>query len=276
MVQKMLFHDSGFLSGLNMAARVDRDTRKAIIMGFARHNKTKAELSRQYGISVSSVYRILRKAGYQSNPTPAGMTPHSATKDGTARTVDQDIIQKETADTSISPFPETDAEDEQYRVREEKPDDSNLDDFTIWLNSREEREREIRRLLSEISTLKSEKLSVENELNALDRETKRMQETIDRLRSLADRALKSLSAVDSRLYRIEERMADDRDLIMISSGIRTLVERGELDPNLLSFLGDLSGIWISDDPDITNSVRRALMAYLEVTQERISLLKNIM
>lgn len=255
-----------------MATKVGLDTRRAIIREFRRGNRTKAGLARKYNTSVSTVYRIVRDAGLTGEAPGENMASiTAAVPQKLTISITGNTISKEDATAVLKAL---NAIESRRRLSgngsRDATETSAVRDLIRWVGSQEEREKEEMRLRSEIEALRGQKEQVQSELSSLDATAEKLQSTIGRMKSAAQNAMDSLSAVEDRLTALEDRMSDDRDLFMIASGIRSMVENGDIDDETLSFIGKLGELWIPEESEINESVRRALMKYLEAAEQKIT------
>lgn len=260
----------------HLANRVLPETKEAIIQEFQRGNASKAALARKYNISSSSVSRILAGADVPTtspfgNPEKKRPTsgkvldPHSAETGGSS----EDTLLPGTPEkvlAQLSGFLKEigDVGDLEILVSE----------FGNWLRSRDELEKEKLKAAMELESLRAEKASVEDRIIRLGSKAASLEMIIGRMKTSAENAQVSVSLVEERLTNIEERLATNRDLLMIAAGVRSIMEHGDIDDETLSFIEDFDDLWKPDTDEMRRRVRKALIHYIEVANSKVRNLRT--
>lgn len=253
----VIYHD-------HLAAKITDEVKDSIIREFRKGRKSKAQLARDHEISPSTVARILANA--QPRATAGGRgTGSSDESSGKTVTVRKDA--DEEIETLLSGLRE-------YAARNGQEGQGTdiaglLKDFIAWLEHRDSAEREKIALGSEIDSLKLEKSTIEDRIFKLGSKAANMEITIGRMRAEAEKANLSMEEAEDRLARLEERMEENRNLLILTVGLLSLMERGELDEETINLMGKFKNLWTPDEAEISEKVRTSMLHYMEMASSRL-------
>lgn len=252
-----------------MAGKIPKETKEAIIRAYSQGGKSKAQLAREYEVSVSSITRIVAGAG---SPETAGKTATSGqpSKIFPSEPLEQkeQISQQASAklqwageiEKALSEYGSSiGAENAELLTRE----------FISWISRRDKGEKELISLEMAIESLKLERSSIENEISRLGSKAGSLEILIGKMKKLAEDSQMDLSLVEERLANIEEKLAIDRDILLLASAIRIILRGEELDDELVAMIAEISRVDSNDYREKQDKVRKALTEYSDFFRRRI-------
>lgn len=244
-----------------MAGKIPEETKDAIILAYKQGGKSKAQLAREYEVSVSSITRIVavssvapKEPGAGTAKSPSRQQGQHDTESGNHQMIDSSSLQNlqnQLQNALSSHGDETGHQDM----------DSLVQEFISWISRRDKGEKELISLEMAIESLRLEKSSVENEISRLGSKAGSLEILIGRMKKLAEDSQLDLSLVEERLANIEEKLSIDHDILLIGSAIRLILRGEEPDDELVSMIAEISRINSRDAYEKKEAVRKALMEY---------------
>ncbi len=245
-----------------MANKISPETKKAILSEFSKPGATKAGIARKFNISASTVSRIVA-AGNVGKEEKGVETAASAPKKGS------DII----ALFQEEGISESDLKAFLFSLRQRK-DTFNIndlfDEFLKWVSDRDQMEREKIMSSTEMDSMTSRKESMEREISELEAKTAGLEIKVWKMKSAAERAQNSLSEVQGRLEFLEDRMTENRDLLVLAAGLKALIDSGELGRKVLSLISDTENVWDPENQQSVEKVSKALERYLQMVSSDLA------
>lgn len=245
-----------------LAKRILPETKEAIIQEFQQGKANKALLARKYNISSSTVSRILASAD---------IPPETSMPEPPMEPAEDFEVPEE------PPQVHNDAITRLYEILEgtDQAEDMEtlVNEFGKWIKSRDELEKEKVRAAMDLESLRAERASIENRIFALASKAANLELVIGRMKTSAENAQVSMSLVEERLSNIEERLSTNRDILMIAAGIKSLIDRGDIDDETLSFIQDYDDMWKPDSEEMRERIRKALVHYVEMANSKVRNLK---
>ena len=253
-----------------MAGKIPKETREAILRAYRQGGKSKAQIAREYEVSVSSVTRIVSEATVTGSRQPRkGGKPSQLSNEGPEAAPDRNqeavhavgakLVQSQ-LERALSDYPE---------IVGEHTLDSLMQEFVSWISRRDRGEKELISLEMAIESLKLEKSSIEDEISRLGSKAGSLEILIGRMRKLAEDSQMDLSLVEERLANIEEKLSIDHDILLIGSAIRMLLRGERLDEELVSMIADISKLSTKNRQETKDAVRNALNEYSDFFRKRI-------
>ena len=256
---------------IQLAGKIPKETRDAIIRAYKNGGKSKAQLARDYEVSVASVNRILTEMSAKGKTTPGKALKEQAGHTGNPmETVENSQlpllgsksgITMKDAEKALSAFGE---------LLGGESIDSLVQEFASWISKRDKGEKELISIEMSIESLKLEKSSLEEEISRLGSKAGSLEILIGRMKRLAEDSQMDLSLVEERLANIEEKLSIDHDILLIGSAIRMILKGEELDEELVSMIANISRFNSIDADAKRDTVRRALMEYSQFFRRRMS------
>ncbi len=253
-----------------MAGKIQNETKDAIIKAYRSGNKSKAELAREYSISVSSISRILSEAESsgkekenQSPQQPSQQTEASDNVENTniaeaAENTEPEV--KGTIENALAEYAD---------LIGDQNVESLVKEFISWISRRDRGEKELISLEMALESLKHEKNSIEDEISRLGSKAGSLEILIGKMRKLAEDSQMDLSLVEERLFNIEEKLSVDHDILLIGSAIRMMLRGEQLDEELVSMIANISNLKSDNEQDKKDTVRRALSEYADFFKRRM-------
>ncbi len=240
-----------------MATRISPDVKKAILRELSKPGSTKAGIARKHNISLSTVKRIVAASSDTVKPV--------ATKKPGLK--EQEIV---------SPFIDAGINEADVKrllsAMKENAGNGGIgeifEDFTRWLESRDELEKEKLLVSNEIESLKSRRELIGKEITDLEAKTANLEINIWRMKSSAERAHDSMSRVEERMDALEDRMIGNREILFLAAGLKSLLETGYIGENTLSYIANPGDTWGKDNRAAVGKIREILMEYLKITGSR--------
>ncbi len=256
---------------IQLAGKIPKDTRDAIIRAYKNGGRSKAQLARDYEVSVTSVNRILNEMSAKIKSSSGnGLKKQARPSDNSMESVENSPppllgskpgIAMKDAEKALSAYGE---------LLGGESIDSLVQEFASWISKRDKGEKELISIEMSIEALKHEKSSLEDEISRLGSKAGSLEILIGRMKRLAEDSQMDLSLVEERLSNIEEKLSIDHDILLIGSAIRMILKGEELDEELVSMIADISRFNSSDADSKKETVRRALMEYSQFFRRRIS------
>lgn len=253
-----------------MAGKIPKETKEAIIKAFRGGTKSKAQLAREYEVSVSSITRIV-----SAPPAKPPSSPGEPGNRAQARHGNSDEGQPGIGATQAEAPPKP-PRDELERALVQYKDtigdqsiETLVEDFISWISRRDRGEKELISLEMAIESLKLERNSIESEISRLGSKAGSLEILIGKMRKLAEDSQTDLSLVEERLSNIEEKLAIDHDILLIGSAIRMILRGDEIDDELLTMIADISRENPDDYQGKREAVRKALTEYSDFFRRRI-------
>lgn len=244
-----------------MVNRISPGTRKAILDEFLKGSSSKAAIAKKYGVSTSTVTRIVSsESPSQTEPAATKAAKESGKVEALAKKLGTEGISENEIDEFISLMKETEGTSDVTGLFKE---------FVDWVKSRDELEKERLNASMEVDSLKSEKASIENEIFNLGSKAATLEIVIGKMKALAENSQESMSLVEERLTNLEERLAEDRDLLIIASGIKSLIDRGDIDDETLAFIMGFDNLWAQNEAEIREKASKALIRYIEMANSKV-------
>lgn len=244
-----------------MANNISPETKKAVLSEFSKPGATKAGIARKFNISVSAVNRIIATSGTVEEKEGPENKPARKAEKGLVDLFAQEGVSESDLKALLFSLKQTG----------EVSDISHLfDDFLRWISSRDQMEKERILQSTEVDTMVSRKNSMEKEIIELEGKTARLEINVWKMKTAAEKAQNSLSEVQGRLEYLEERMAENRDLLVLAAGLKSLIDSGELGKRVVALIADPENSW---DPENKESVRRiskALDIYINQVSSGLS------
>lgn len=247
---------------IKVAGKISPETKKEILEEFSKPGATKAGIARKFNISASTVSRIVATASDKKEENPSTPDePASKEERGLLELFQEEGISK--SDLKAFLF--------SLRQMGEATDINELfDEFLKWISGRDQLEKERIMASTEMESMESRKESMEREISGLEGRTAGLEIKVWKLKSAAERAQKSLSEVQGRLEYLEARMTENRDLLVLAAGLKSLIDSGDLGKKVLSLIADPQNVW---DPESQESVRRvssALERYIQMVSSDLA------
>ncbi len=256
---------------IKLAGKIPKDTRDAIIRAYKNGGRSKAQLARDYEVSVTSVNRILNEIIAKIKSSSGnGLKKQAGPSDNSMDTVENSQppllggksgIAMKDAEKALSAYGE---------LLGGESLDSLVQEFASWISKRDKGEKELISIEMSIESLKLEKSSLEEEISRLGSKAGSLEILIGRMKRLAEDSQMDLSLVEERLANIEEKLSIDHDILLIGSAIRMILKGEELDEELVSMIADISRFNSRDADAKRDTVRRALMEYSQFFRRRMS------
>lgn len=239
-----------------MAGKISPETKKEILKEFSKPGATKAGIARKFNISASTVSRILATASEKKEEkSSASAEPAKKKESGLL-----ELFQEE----GVS---ESDLKAFLFSLRQ-RGEDSNIsdlfDEFLRWISDRDQLEKEKIMASTEMESMESRKESMEREISGLEGKTAGLEIKVWKMKSAAERAQKSLSEVQGRLEYLEGRMTENRDLLVLAAGLKSLIDSGDLGKKVVSLIADSQNVWDPDNQESVKRVSNALERYLQM------------
>lgn len=236
---------------------------------------TKAAIARKYEISPSTVNRILSGAGVPPSARGSTGTGKSTPEQSESRIQRETEIRDDKDGTRISEL-HSDLVNALLKLGLE--DRSGIDvlvaEFHDWLRSRDDLEKRKLQDTMEIEALRTERARIEERIFELSTKAANLEMTIGRMRATAENAQVAMSLVEERLTNMEERMASNRDLLIIASGIKSLLDRGDIDDSTLAFITNFDDMWSPTTDEVRKRAKKALIRYVDMASSKLKKWKN--
>lgn len=241
-----------------MAKRISPETKKAILEEFSRPGSTKAGIARKFNISSSTVSRII--ATSSPKPQEKGPTESASKKEDIV-----DLFKKEGVT-------ERDLKGLHSSLSEHRKS-SDLNDlfseFMNWMKERDEMEKEKLLMFAELDSLQARKKSAEKEIKDLEEKTAKLHDSIWDMKTSAERAHESMSRVEGRMELLEDRMNEDRGLLVLAAGLKSLIESGELGVKIISIISGPGGEFDPQDRRAIEKLKGALDRYIKMASAEL-------
>lgn len=248
-----------------MASKISPETKESILREFSKPGATKAGIARKFNISPSTVNRIIATSSEdKENKIEKNVEPSAnVQKNGSDLLA---LFQEEgISESDLKAFLFS------FRQSKETTDLNGLfDEFLRWVADRDQLEKEKILASTEMNSMASRKDSMEKELSDLEGKTARLEINVWKMKSAAERAQKSLSQVQGRLEFLENRMTENRDLLVLAAGLKSLIDSGDLGRRVVSLIADPDNIWDPDNRESVERVSRALDRYLQMVSSDLS------
>lgn len=253
-----------------VATRISQETRDAVIQEFQKGGRSKSSLAKEYNISVTSVSRILSSSSISARA--AGLVFPNESQIDAFRSIGL-------SRTSARKFLSTVKEIQEWiKVREDQgavPDLVGLIvEFSSWVRSRAEWEKEKIMDKEEIESLRLEKSSIENQILRLGSKAANMEIMIGKMKAEARDATSSMTLAENRMSQLEERMEKDKNLLIVASGLVSLLERGEIDEATVEVMSKFKNLWMPDETEISRRILDSMLHYMEVAHSKLKLWKS--
>ena len=229
-----------------MAGRITEETRENIIRDFNSGSISKARLARNYGISVSTVNRILSSQG------GAKKTGDQKLSSGNSEKNLMDMVSEKFRELSMSS-----AESGGYTA------EYLIDLFLKWIRDRDEAEKVRIKLSSEIDDLKARKVELEEEIESLTARAARVEIIIGRMKSEAQSALDALSLAQEKVTDLENRLIEDRETTLMAAGLKWILDHEDVDDRVIDFMSRFQNLWFPSEKEIRIRLREIFIQHLE-------------
>jgi FtsZ-binding cell division protein ZapB len=267
---------NGIIIMSEMAGRVSPEMKRGIIERYSNGNISKAQLARENGISVSTVNRILKEV----------VAENSEAKRKEAAKPDQDIgkhgiydeyfeyltsngISREELPRIISGMKEVEArfsassDNVPHGGASVDISDYVFRDFLEWVENRKIYDLEAAKMSSEINLLENQKSKLKEEIESLSSRVVNLEISVGQMRQEAQKVIDSISMAQERINAMESRMAEDRELLVVSAGINWILKNGEITDEALDFMRRYHNLWEPTDGEIRIKIRNALIQEME-------------
>ncbi len=254
-----------------MAGKIPKETKDAILRAYRQGGKSKAQIAREYEVSVSSVTRIVTEATGTPGEQSRTATRNRQTETGSNAPNRSENQAPAFSENAMGVHTQLErALLDYHEVVGEHSLNSLIGEFVSWISRRDKGEKELISLEMAIESLKLERSSIENEISRLGSKAGSLEILIGKMRKLAEDSQMDLSLVEERLANIEEKLSIDHDILLIGSAMRMILKGENLDEELVSMIADISNLRSNDRQEIRNTVRRALNEYSDFFRKRIS------
>lgn len=250
--------------------------RDSIVKDYLEGKMSKAAIARKYEISPSTVNRVLSEAGaIPSVKKPSVNSERSVP--GNSEPVKESAgkaereVSKEKADSIHSNVVSALMS---IGVDDPAGIEALVSEFHQWLISRDQLEKQRLQDSMDLEALKSERGRIEERIFELSTKAANLEMTIGRMRATAENAQVAMSLVEERLTNMEERMASNRDLLIIASGIKSLLERGDIDDKTLAFVTEFDDMWSPTTDEVKKRAKNALIRYIDMASSKVKKWKN--
>ena len=268
-----------------MARRVSPEMRRGIIERYSSGNISRAQLARENGISVTTVNRILKEAvaldsgikGKEAHKSDQGVEKHGVYGEY-LEYLSSSGISREDLVRIISEMKEVEARflssSENMPRGEVSGDLSNyvFRDFLEWVENRKKHDLEAAAMSSEINLLENQKSKLKEEIDGLSSRVVNLEMSVGQMRQEAQKVIDSISMAQERINAMESRLAEDRELLVVSAGINWVLKKGEITDETLDFIRRYHNLWEPSDGEIRIKIRNALIQEME---NSLSKLKGI-
>lgn len=252
-----------------MAKRISPETKKAILEEFSRPGITKAGIARKFNISPSAVSRIVAVAPAKKVEKPPARIEEKTEIKPEKKETKPD---HEKGENIVELFKkggvsESDLKDLHYTLTSETRSTGMGDmfsEFLQWVRDRDEIEKEKIFRMEELESLSSRKDSAEKEIKNLEQKIARLQSNIWDMKTAAERAHDSMSRVERRMELLEDRMNEDRGLLVLAAGLKSLIESGELGAKIISVISGPGGNFNPEDREAIEKLRAVLNRYIRM------------
>ncbi len=250
-----------------MAGRVNSETRARILEEARRREKSAAQIARDFGVSPTTVRRIVLSGNVQ----PSGQESANTTKSiagATSGMQSNDAAQTGTSREEVRILQKLrDAMDRMQGQKEGEGGESDpglyVEEFMKWLNQRDEMEKARIQVESEIDQLKVIKGDLEKQVSDLFSRAARVESMIGRMKSQAENALEALDMAETRLSTLEDRLSIEKDVLVVATGLKWILDTGEINEQALNFISRFKRFWYPDENEIRSKLRDTIIADLE-------------
>lgn len=245
-----------------MANKISPEIKAKILSEFSKPGSTKAGIAKKFNISASTVSRIV--ATHSEKPQEKSVKSPKPSQDNENGLIG--LFREEgIADSDLKAL--------LFSLKQRK-EDSNMmelfDEFLKWVSSRDQMEKDRILASTEIDSMMSRKDSMEREIIELEGKTAKLEINVWKMKTAAEKAHNSMSEVQGRLEYLEQRMSENKDLLVLAAGLKSLIDSGELGKRVVSLIADPENTW---DPANKESVRRiskALDRYIHMVSSGLS------
>lgn len=248
---------------INVAGKISPETKKEILNEFSKPGATKAGIARKFNISASTVSRIIATSSGNKEEKKSSVPsapPKKKESDLLALFQEEGISESDLKAFLFS-----------LRQRGEASDLNELfDEFLRWVSDRDQMEKDKILASTEVDSMKSRKESMEKEISGLEGKTAGLEIKVWKMKSSAERAQKSLSEVQGRLEYLEDRMTENRDLLVLAAGLKSLVDSGDLGRKVVSLIADPQNVWDPESQESVKRVSKALERYLQMVSSDLA------
>lgn len=255
---------------ITLAGKIPEETKKAIMRAYGKGGKSKAQLAREYEVSVTSVTRIILDGeGKGKKPMAKGGRASPELREKPSGSQGTSITTNEGHPKSV---PESELEralSSYGNILGEQNAESLVREFVSWISRRDKGEKELISLEMAIESLKLEKSSIENEISRLGSKAGSLEILIGKMKKLAEDSQIDLSLVEERLANIEEKLAIDHDILLIGSALRMILRGEQVDDELVAMIADISNLNLKESNEMKETVRQALSEYSDFFRRRI-------
>ena len=267
-----------------MATKIGPDVRARIIRDFQSSGKTKAQIARDYGISPTTVSRIIKASSPARSPgvspsEPSGNTGSaSGTSPGSGRTASREFdsfaqrygITADKANRILEVIKAARAEIEE-KSTEKGNDDRKTEDaieylvqeFLKWIESRDTLEKKLIEMGTTLDAAKNYHSEMEGRIDVLVSRAMNLEILIGKMKSEAESAAQAFSEMFDKISVIEEKLSEDRDTIAISSTLKWVLGKGPLDEDALEYLRKFPGLDKHMEEEMKTKFREILLRRIE-------------
>ena len=116
---------------------------------------------------------------------------------------------------------------------------------------------------SEINLLENQKSKLKEEIDGLSSKVVNLEMSVGQMRQEAQKVIDSISMAQERISAMESRLAEDRELLVVSAGINWILKNGEITDETLDFIRRYHNLWEPSDGEIRIKIRNALIQEME-------------